>query len=341
MKKLSIITILILCLAGLLFAGKWPEGVKELKIKSNTTFTIAGNLKNGKIIEDLSWASSSSVACFPATQNESFRGKHVFYGTYIPPQSIMKIKVIPSEELNISLYAYMISTTDFERFPPNLHTCLSCEASYNNGKPNPGQEESIRLNAIKHPYNVVIAVAGPKGVEQGKYKLQVELITRAPEPVISGELPVTDIKSEQNKEVEIKGDIKNGQLIPVSWANSGQVACFPATQNENFKGNHVFFRTQLPAYSILDITLVPAKPDVDVNLYAYRLSSTDFKTMPPKVYTGACESSFSYQGRNPGEEEKVQFYSARNPYNIIIGVAGPENITSGEFTLKAKLTSRK
>ncbi len=195
MKKLFIITILILCLAGLLFAGKWPKGVKELKIKSNTTFTIAGNLKNGRIIKDLSWASSGSVACFPATQNESFRGKHVFYGTYIPRQSIMKIKVIPSKELNISLYAYMISTTDFERFPPDL--------------------------------------------------------------------------------------------------------------------------------------------------YAYRLSSKDFKTMPPKVYTGACEASFSYRGRNPGEEEKVQFYSARNPYNIIIGVAGPENVTSGEFTLKAKLTSRK
>ncbi len=178
MKKLSIITILILCLAGLLFAGKWPKGVKELKIKSNTTFTIAGNLKNGKIIKDLSWASSGSVACFPATQNESFRGNHVFYGTYIPPKSIMKIKVIPSKELNISLYAYMISTTDFERFPPNLHTCLSCEASYNNGKPNPGQEESIRLNAIKHPYNVVIAVAGPENITSGEFILKAKLTSR-------------------------------------------------------------------------------------------------------------------------------------------------------------------
>lgn len=341
MKLNPVLPVIILIIFTLsLSASPWPSEVEEVKIPENSSVSVDGDLTSGKLITDLSWASSSSVACFPATQNESFRGKHVFYGTYIPPYSIMKITVIPEPGMDISLYAYTTSTKDFNRLPPKLYSCGGCEASYNNGKPNPGKEESVEINAIRNPYNVVIGVAGPKGITSGKYKLKIDLKTKAKEPEVKGELNVTEIKNE-GKEVQVKGNLKNGQLMPVEWANSSQTACFPATQNENFRGNHVFYRTPLPAYSMIEITAVPENADVDVNLYAYRVAATDYKTMPPDVRTGACEASFSYQGLNPGKEEKVTFYSARNPYNIVIAVAGPKGVTTGAYTLKINVTSRK
>ncbi len=343
-KKIFISSIIVLMIQiTLTGAGNWPKNVKPVKLKKNASTSIIGNLSKGKILSSLRWASRSSVACFPTTQNDSFKGNHVFFGTTIPSYSTLQITLIPEKNTDLNLYAYMMSTKTFNKLPPKLYSALSCEASYNKGtgKPNPEKSESVYLNSIRNPYNVIIGVAGPKGVTKGKFKLKFEFKTRAEEPKVKGRIKVRVIKSKMNKTMQTKGNLKNGQLMPVRWANSSQVACFPATQNEKFQGNQVFYRTQLPAYSILTIKAIPIDANTDVNLYAYRIGVKDRSNLPPKVHTGAAEASYSPGSHNPGAKETVQFYSANNPYNIIICVSGPKGVTEGKYKLQVKLKSRK
>ena len=341
MNRVFVAVLGVLCYAGLSVpADDWPQDVLPFVVEKNSSATVDGDLQSGKTLSNLRWAARSSVACFPATQNESFSGSHVFFRTDLPSYSVMKITAVPDANVDVNLYAYLVGGGGTKQVPPNVHSVLSCEASYNNGKPNPGQSQTVELNAIKNPYTVFIGVAGPKGVAAGRFRLEVDLVTRADEPEVAGDIEVGDLPLDAAGEAEGEGDLDEGHLMPVRWANSSQTACFPATQNDKFRGHHVFYRTQLPVNSKIEITAVPDSPDVDVNLYAFRLAATDFKTVPPSVNTGACESSFSYQGPNPGESETVAFYSGRNPYNVVIGVAGPKGVVSGGFTLKVKAEAR-
>jgi hypothetical protein len=75
------------------------ENQKAIKLISmqtpkNQTTTIVGDLNKGVILQDLSWAWNSSVACFPATQGSEFRGNYVLYVTWLPENSTMDITAI-------------------------------------------------------------------------------------------------------------------------------------------------------------------------------------------------------------------------------------------------------
>ena len=72
--------------------------VQTVKVQANGTVSYEGNLSEGQSLSDLRWAANSSVACFPATQNQKFTGNHVFYSTTIPKRSEMFIKVIPKDK---------------------------------------------------------------------------------------------------------------------------------------------------------------------------------------------------------------------------------------------------
>ena len=45
----------------------------------------------------------------------------------------------------------------------------------------------------------------------------------------------------------------------LSWAWKSNNACFPETQKNKFTGNHVLYYTDLPAYSEMEVTVVPKK----------------------------------------------------------------------------------
>ena len=49
--------------------------------------TLTGNLSDGKIIDDLSWAWNSSMACFVETAKNQYKGNHVFYKIEIPKKN--------------------------------------------------------------------------------------------------------------------------------------------------------------------------------------------------------------------------------------------------------------
>jgi len=113
-------------------------------------------------MESLRWASNSSTACFPATQNPKFRGNYVLYVTEIPKYSNMEITVIPDDKnANFSIYAYQDGTTS-NVYPLQLSSCVSCEAEHKRDYPKRGKTQdhtrSVKLNAINNPYRVVIGV---------------------------------------------------------------------------------------------------------------------------------------------------------------------------------------
>ena len=57
---------------------------------------------------------------------------------------------------------------------------MSCEAGYDAQRDsNPGVSETVTLDAATNAYNVVIGVAGAKGVKSGGYTLKVELTSAA------------------------------------------------------------------------------------------------------------------------------------------------------------------
>jgi hypothetical protein len=156
----------------------WPAHVVPVKAEKGKRVEVKAKLEDGKPIEDLSWASNSSVACFPATQNAKYRGPHVLFRSELPPRSVMTITVTPDDpKTNLSLYAYSIGATS-ERVVPDLPSCVSCESDekWDRPKKNRTQDHtrSVKLNAIANPYNVVIGVSGPAG-EVGGFTVAVEL----------------------------------------------------------------------------------------------------------------------------------------------------------------------
>jgi len=153
---------------------------------------------------------------------------------------------------------------------------------------------------------------------------------------------VTDLTVDQILNVE--ADLSEGQVIPLEWASSSQVACFPATRFNEFKGHHVFYRVDLPAQSQMKITVDPVDNE-RINVYAIRMGVDD-RNVPPEIHSvGSCEASYPIYAGTPNYNERakaqsVEFMSIRNPYSILIGVAGAENVLSGSYNLSIEITSR-
>jgi len=152
--------------------------VYRAPIEKGATKAYKGDLADGTKIHDLSWASRSSTACFPGTQNKKFTGNHVHYVTEIPPRSKMTITVIPkNKKHNMSIYAYMTGTTS-TTMVPNLSSCVTCEAEHKWDYPKRGKTQNhtrtVYLNAINNPYRVVIGVAGADGLDEGDFVIQIK-----------------------------------------------------------------------------------------------------------------------------------------------------------------------
>lgn len=158
--------------------AEWPAHVTAVKAEKGKKVEVKAKLEDGKPIEDLSWAASSSVACFPATQNAKYRGNHVLFRSELPAKSVMTITVKPDDEkTNLSLYAYSIGANS-ERVVPDLPSCVSCESDekWDRPKKNKTQDSSrtVKLDAVGNPYNVVIGVSSPAG-QTGGFTLSVTL----------------------------------------------------------------------------------------------------------------------------------------------------------------------
>lgn len=180
MKINNIFLVFPLLLPILLFSQSWPDHVNKVDSKSNDSVIVNGDLANGSVIEDLSWAESSSNACFVAIQNNKFKGNHVLYATTMPPKSIMKVTVVPlDEKTDLSLYGYMIGVDEY-RVVPDLPSCITCEADYKWDRPvkNKVQTSERKMefrNPTKNTYNIVIGISSPKSIASSEYNLKIRL----------------------------------------------------------------------------------------------------------------------------------------------------------------------
>jgi hypothetical protein len=179
MKKTIYLAMMIMAVP-LLTMAQWPSEVTLVDSKGNDSVIVSGDLAKGKIIEDLTWASSSSNACFVATQNTKFRGNHVFFATSIPPHSIMNISVTPKDAAgDLSIYAYMSGQQE-HYLVPDLPSCITCEADYKwDGVWKNRVQTSERKVEFNNPtgetYNILIGVTAPKGVTSGEFNLKIKL----------------------------------------------------------------------------------------------------------------------------------------------------------------------
>ncbi len=161
------------------------QEVKVIPVETakNKVSTIKGDLKSGVIIQDLSWASTSSNACFPGTQNTKFRGNHVLYSATLPDNSEMEITVIPDDKnADFSLYAYQVGINN-NNLPPNLPSCISCEADFKWDRPKAGKKQDHtrtvgNLTSIDGTYKIIIGVVGANGLKTGSYTLNISVKDR-------------------------------------------------------------------------------------------------------------------------------------------------------------------
>ena len=178
----KLILAVVVCFFGLAATGNtqgWDSGVTVVQSVPNKTVRVDGNLSAGRKLRSLAWASTSSNACFPATQNSKFTGSHVFFATSLPPHSIMTVTVTPKNaNANLSIYGYEIGTNNFA-LPEDLQRCVTCEADQKWDYPKRGKVQtsarSITFNAIGNSYNIFIGVAGANGLTDGEFTLEIAL----------------------------------------------------------------------------------------------------------------------------------------------------------------------
>ena len=325
--------------------AQFPKGVNAIEAKPNGITTFTGNLSNGFMINDLSWASSSSNACFPATQNHKFTGKHVLHAFKIPPYSEVYVTVIPkNKNANFSIYGYQVGTSNYS-VVPNLSSCASCEAEHKWDYSKKGKTQdhtrTIRFNSTNHSYNIFIGVTGADGLAEGEYTLEVNLKSRVQNNEEQKPLKMYSAKSIKGKTVAYKGDLADGVKIhDLSWASKSSVACFPATQNHKFTGNHIIFITEIPPHSKMDITVVPDNKSKNMSIYAYMVGLNNNAMVPNLNSCVTCEAEHKWdykkRGKTQDHTRTVHLNAINNPYKVVIGVAGADGLTDGSFILKIK-----
>lgn len=317
--------------------------VTKIDVNPNGTTEARGNLSSGSVIEDLSWASNSSVACFPATQNAKFTGKHNFHHFTLPPHAEVEVTVIPDDsKQNFSLYGYQVGENKMP-LPPALSSCTACEADHKWDYPKRGKTQdhtrSIFFNSIDNAYNIVIGVAGADGLAEGAYTLKISMKSAVASNEEQGALKVYEAASYKGKTAQYEGNIAEGTVIQdLSWAAGSSMACWPGTQHVKFTGNHVFYITELPAQSKMNIRLIPQNKNANMSLYAIQ-DGTTATALPPDIQRcTACEADHKWdypkKGKTQDHTRSVDLNSTTNAYRVVIGVAGADGLKDGAFTLE-------
>ncbi len=322
----------------------WPQSLGKIALDADGKGSAKGDLATGSCT-NLGFAASSQNACFPATQFAAFQGHHVAYvlADPLPPKSVLDLVVTPDAGVDVNIYGYLLGTNSFY-LPPKLPSSLSCEAAYANGKPNPGVAESLHVeNPTSNAYQVVLVVAGPSGATAGGFSIAAT--QQVAKPHCPESLPgqsydawpssVKAITVDGSGKAHLDETLAGGGCTNLGFAADANVACFPATQNGGFAGNHRFFALSKPLGpgDTVDVAVTPGD-GVDVNLYGYQIGSKSFY-VPPMVPTAVpCEASYGKQGANPGDVESIHFENpGANSYNIFFAVAGPKGTGAASYSI--------
>ncbi len=325
----------------ILFA-QYPDQVITIDCNPNGKTEYSANLNKGSLINDLYWASNSSVACFPATQNLKFNGNHVLHAFDLPPYANVSITVTPKDPTkNMSLYAYQQGKTSYY-IPPTLSRCVSCEADHKWDYPKRGKTQdhsrTVSLNSIRNPYNVVVGVVGANGLKECDYTLTIQMESKDMSPKNQSPLKVFKAPSKKGSSLQYTASLDEGVKVhDLSWASNSSVACFPATQNQKFNGNHVHFLTEIPSRSKMTITVIPKTKTANLSLYAYQVGLNNTAMVPNLSACVSCEADHKWdypkRGKTQDHTRSVSLMSVNNPYRVVIGVVGADGLTTGDFDL--------
>ena len=161
--------------------------------------------------------------------------------------------------------------------------------------------------------------------------------------VVTEEITVIDL--EANSKIIQNGNLNTGFSIPLKWAENSSVACFPGTRFNEYMGNHILYRVQMPAAAKINIQVTPKNKKHRINLYALRLGADNMSTPPNITSAISCEASYPIYAGKPNynkaaKPQSVEYISINKPYTILIGVAGAEGVTEGDFELEILMGSR-
>jgi len=150
-----------------------------LEINQGQALAWEGNIDVGTPLAALDWAWSSQNACFVEPRANFFTGNNVFYRTEIPKYSTMVITLTPTDKSNnLSLFAY---SGGGESLPPELYSCVSCEADFKMdrnviGRTRKSYVRAVELRAVNRPYPITIGVVGAEGLTEGDYTLEISVV---------------------------------------------------------------------------------------------------------------------------------------------------------------------
>lgn len=326
----------------------WPQSVGTISLDTDGKGSATGDLATGACT-NLAFASSSQNACFPATQFAAFQGHQVAYvlADPLPAKSVLDLVVTPDAGVDVNVYGYLLGSKSFF-LPPKLPSSLACEASYANGKANPGVAESLHFeNPTDSAYQVVLVVAGPSGVTSGGFS--IEATQQVAKPQCPASLPgqpntawpknVTVLKPGTDGKAKVAGELATGACTNLAFASSSQNACFPATQHSKFDGKQNFYALagELGAKQTLTVRAKPAA-GVDISLYGYIMGTGAWFTPPYVPSVVACEASPVKGWANPGEEEVITFANPTvNAYHVFFAVAGAAGAATGAYQVEIEV----
>lgn len=145
----------------------------------------------------------------------------------------------------------------------------------------------------------------------------------------------------------LTGNLNQGApMADLSWAWKSNVACFPETQKQKFTGNHVLYYTDLPAYSEMEVTVVPKDRNANFSIYAYQVGQvTDNKIVPNLTSCTRCEADHKWDYKKKGKTQDhtrtvTNLLAIANPFQVVIGVVGADGLAEGEYELHIKLKSK-
>lgn len=148
------------------------------------------------------------------------------------------------------------------------------------------------------------------------------------------------IQLEPYSTVEVAGDLMDGYPLDyLSWAWNSSIACFTQLQEPLFSGSHVMYYTDIPAYSQLEVMLVPDSTNANMSLYAYQVGRVNETNLVPNLSRCIrCEASYYIDapvyGRVQDHTRTVRDLLALNrPYQCVIVVAGADGLMDGSYRL--------
>ena len=153
---------------------------------------------------------------------------------------------------------------------------------------------------------------------------------------------VTKIEAVGNKTSSVQGSLKDGaKLNSLAWAWNSANACFPGTVAAKFTGNHVLYAVDLPPRSIMTVTVKPKNDSTNLSVYGYQIAPDKVILPEDLQYCVTCEADHERQFLRRGEvrtgTRSMRFNAIGNNYKVVIGVAGANNLTEGDYTLEITL----